>query len=132
MAEQTVPARVEEKAPVTQETTRAQERYIAPPVDIYETKEGLTVVADLPGADPTTLDVGVDQGTLTIQARTSHLAPGNPVHQEFRLVSFFRQFQLSDRVSVEGITADLTNGVLELRVPWAPEVKPRKIAVKAG
>ena len=129
MAEKTVPAPSEEKAPATQEVTRSPERYIAPPVDIYEDKEGLVVVADLPGADAESLDVHVDQGILTIEAKTKHQAPGTPIYREFRLVSFFRQFDLSDRVDVASIGANLQNGVLRLHIPWAPEVKPRKIPV---
>lgn len=130
MAEQTVPA--PEQAPASRETTRAEDRYIAPPVDIYEDKEGLRVLADLPGADPAGIDVRVDQGVLTIQARTQHLAAGEPVYREFKLVNFFRQFQLPEKVSVEGIAADVQNGVLTLWVPWAPEVKPRKIEVRVN
>jgi HSP20 family molecular chaperone IbpA len=132
MAEKTVPVPSEEKAPAPQETTRAQDRYIAPPVDIYEDKDGLTVVADLPGAAPDSLDVRVDQGVLTIQARTSHLAPGNPIHREYQLVNFFRQFQIPERIGVEEINADLQNGVLKVKLPWAPEVKPRRIEVKSS
>ena len=132
MAEKTVSAPVEERAPASQETTRAEDRYIAPPVDIYEDKEGLTVVADLPGTSPESLDVRVDQGTLTIQARTSHQVPGTPIYREYRLVNFFRQFQLPERVSVQEISASLQNGVLSLQLPWAPEVKPRKIEVKTS
>ena len=134
MAEKTVPVPSENRAPASQsqETTRAQDRYIAPPVDIYEDKEGLWVVADLPGADSSTLDVSVDQGILTIQARTQHASTGTPVYREFQLVNFFRQFEVSDRVDVSGITANLTNGVLKLNLPWAPEVKPRKIQVNVA
>jgi len=132
MAEKTVPVPAEEKAPASRETTRSQELYIQPPVDIYEDKEGLVVVADLPGATSESLDVRVDQGILTIEARTSHQAVGTPVYREFQLANFFRQFQLPDRVAAQEIHADLKNGVLSLRLPWAPEVKPRRIQVKTS
>jgi len=132
MAEKTVPAPVEPKAPVSKETTRSEERYIAPPVDIYEGKEGLVVLADLPGATAETLDVRVDQGVLTIQAKTAHRAPGNPVYREFQLVNFYRQFQLPEKVDIGQIGADMQNGVLKLTLPWAPEVKPRRIEIKSG
>ncbi len=132
MAEKTVAVPSEQKAPVAQEKTRAEDRYIAPPVDIYEDKEGLTVLADLPGVTSDALEIRVDQGILTIEARTAPKPPANPVYREYQLASFFRQFQLPERVSVEGISANLQNGVLTLRIPWAPEVKPRKIEVKVG
>lgn len=130
MVEKTVQPAAGEKAPASRETTRAQDRYVAPPVDIYEDQDGLMVVADVPGASPESLDVRVDQGILTIEAKTSHLSPGNPIYREFQLVSFFRQFQLPERVAVGEISADLQHGVLKLRVPWAPEVKPRRIEVR--
>ncbi len=132
MAEKTVAVPVEAKAPAAQEKTRADDRYVVPPVDIYEDKEGLVVVADLPGVTSESLDIRVDQGVLTIEGRTAHQSPANPVYREYQLASFFRQFQLPERVSVEGIAAKLQNGVLTLHIPWAPEVKPRKIEVKAG
>jgi HSP20 family protein len=132
MAEKTVATPVEQQAPAVQEATRAEDRHIAPPVDIFEDKDGLVVVADLPGATTEALDVRVDQGVLTIEARTGHVAPGTPIHREYQLVSFFRQFQLPERVSVAQIGADLKNGVLTLHLPWAPEVRPRSIQVKSG
>lgn len=131
MAETTVQTTVD-SAPTTRETTRAEDRYIAPPVDIYEEKEGLRVVADLPGADPGGIEVRVDQGILTIQAKTSHRAEGEPARREFRLASFFRQFQLPEKVDASGIAADVQNGVLKLWLPWAPEAQPRKIEVKVS
>ena len=132
MAEKTVPVPAEEKVPANRETARSQELYIQPPVDIYEDKEGLVVVADLPGATSESLDVRVDQGILTIEARTTHQAAGTPVYREFQLANFFRQFQLPNRVAAQDINADLQNGVLTLHLPWAPEVKPRRIQVKPG
>lgn len=50
MAERTVAANPQEKTRVSREETRSQEQYITPPVDIYETAEGLVVKADLPGS----------------------------------------------------------------------------------
>ena len=101
MVEKTVATPAEQQAPAPQEVTRAEDRYIAPPVDIFEDKEGLVVVADLPGATHESLEVRVEKGVLTIEARTSHVAPGTPIHREYQLVNFFRQFQLPERVSVE-------------------------------
>lgn len=132
MAEKTVSAPADERAPVAQETTRAQETYVAPPVDIYEDKSGLTILADMPGVESSALDIRVDQGVLTMQARSDHQTPGESVYREFQLVSFFRQFQLPERVDMDNISADLQHGVLKLHLPWVPEVKPRRIEVKSS
>jgi HSP20 family molecular chaperone IbpA len=114
------------------EGTRAQEQYISPPVDIYEDKDGLTVVADLPGVSKDNLDIQVKNDILTIQARTQHGIPGNPIYREFGLVNFFRQFRLADTVDTSKIQAELKHGVLTLRLPKAEEAKPRKIDVQIG
>ncbi len=132
MAEKTVPAAREESQPATQEPTRNAERYYAPAVDIYETKEGLVVLADLPGVKLESVDVRVDEGVLTIEGKTSHNPAANPVYREFALASFFRQFQLPEQVDVAAINASLDHGVLKVELPWAAKVKPRKIEVKGG
>ncbi len=130
MAEKTVAARAQEKSPSSREETRSQERYITPPVDIYETADGLVVKADLPGVAKEGLDVRVENSLLTIRGKASHAAPGDPIYREYGLVNFFRQFELNERVDQSKISAELTHGVLTLNLPKAEEAKPRKIEIK--
>jgi len=130
MAEKTVPSVRDESTPSRREETREEERYITPPVDIFETKDGLTVVADLPGVDRSLLDVRVADGLLTIQGRTAHAAPGTLVEAEYRLLNFYRQFELPDEVDAEQIGAELKHGVLTLRLPKKEKAKPRKVEVR--
>ena len=130
MAEKTVSVRAQEKSPSTREETRSQERYITPPVDIYETADGLVVKADLPGVAKEGLDVRVENSLLTIRGKAAHAAPGDPVYREYGLVNFFRQFELNERVDQSKISAELKHGVLTLHLPKAEEAKPRKIEVK--
>lgn len=132
MAEKTVPSVREESTPSRREETREEERYITPPVDIFETKDGLTVVADLPGVDRSMLDVRVADGLLTIQGRTAHVAPGTLVDGEYRLLNFYRQFELPDEVDAEKIGAELKHGVLTLRLPKKEKAKPRKVEVSVA
>ena len=132
MAERTVPspARQTEEQ---HEPTRSDERFVAPPVDIYEDESGLVVVADLPGADPAGLDVRVERGTLTIQARTANdRAFGEPVFREYELTGFFRQFHLPDEVDSARIEAELKQGVLTLRLPRVTPAEPRHIQVRTA
>ena len=131
MAEKTVATNVHE-GPARREETREQERYITPPVDIYETKDGLTVVADLPGVPQQGLDVRVADGVLTIQARTEHVAPGNPVEREYQLLNFYRQFELPEEIDAERIGAELKHGVLTLKLPKKEKAKPRRIEVSVA
>lgn len=131
MAEKTV-ATAEVQKPATMESTRHHERYVAPPVDIYETPEGLVVLADLPGVPQDALDVRVDNNILTIRGHARHTVPGNATYREYELVNFFRQFELSDKVDQNRISAELKCGVLTLQLPKAEEARPRRIEVRAA
>ena len=103
MAEQTVAA-PEAQKPTMTESTRNHERYVAPPVDIYETRDGLVVLADLPGVAKEALDVRVDHNMLTIRGHARHAGPGEVTYREYELVNFFRQFELSEKVDQSQIT----------------------------
>ena len=107
------------------ETTRPQEHYVTPPVDIYETP-------DLPGIDPAHLEVRVDNHVLTLWGQTQYQMPGDLRYREYTLVSFFRQFELGERIDQEGIRADLQQGVLTLTLPKAAKAQPRAITVNAA
>jgi HSP20 family protein len=132
MAERTIASRGQESAPASREGTRSREQYIVPPVDIYETSDGLVVKADLPGVDKNGLDVRVENSLLTIRGKAAHVAPGDSVYREYELVNFFRQFELNERVDQSKISADLKHGVLTLNLPKAEEAKPRQIEVKVS
>lgn len=131
MAEHTVAVPEAQKPPMT-EHTRHHERYVAPPVDIYETREGLVVLADVPGVAPEALDVRVDHNVLTIRGHARHVVPGEVTYREYDLVNFFRQFELNDKVDQSHITADLKSGVLTVHVPKAQDAKPRQIEVQVA
>ncbi|MBN1585918.1 MAG: Hsp20/alpha crystallin family protein [Candidatus Omnitrophica bacterium] len=111
-------------------STREDSRYVAPPVDIYENSDGLTIVADLPGVAKESVNVRVDNGILTLECPCSYEISENTVHHEFDLATFYRQFQLADEVDQERISADLKYGVLTIQLPKAEKTKPKKIEVK--
>ena len=129
MPEKTIPIKKEQKRPLNKEQTRQEERYLSPPVDIFDTAEGLTVVADLPGVEKNDLDVGVHDNILTIKGKPKHIIQGTPISREYSLMNFYRQFQLGEEVDQEKITADLTQGVLTLHLPKAEKAKPKKIKI---
>jgi HSP20 family molecular chaperone IbpA len=132
MAEKTVATANPPQGAVTTEGTRHRERYITPAVDIYETPEGLTVVADLPGVNSDNLDVRVDHNVLTIRGLARHTVSGDAVYREYELVNFFRQFELGEKLDQANIAAELKHGVLTLSLPKAPEARPRQIAINVG
>lgn len=131
MAENTIPetkaiARTEEQAPVTREP----DRYLVPAVDIYESEDKLTLVADVPGVDKDGIDIRVEDGILTIKGKTSWEKRPSVTHQEYELFEYFRQFRLSDEVDDQKIEAQLRHGVLYLDLPKAERAKPRRIEIK--
>jgi len=132
MAANSITERNEEKTIQAQEETRASERYIKPSVNIIETEEGLTLIADIPGAAKETLEVNVEKGILTINAPVSRRMPGQPVYTEFELAPYYRQFSVPEILDHEKAKANLANGLLTLHVPKAEAAKPRKIEIKAS
>ena len=125
MKETTVPANTEKTAPDTREDTRV----LTPPVDIFETENGLVVVADLPGVEKDQIDINVEKNVLTIKAKTKQQLTENLARQEYQLLPFYRQFQLSDAVDQAKISAETKYGVLTIHLPKVAEQQPRKIAV---
>lgn len=112
--------------------TRDETRYIVPPVDIYENEDSLTVVVDLPGVGSDTVDVRVEDKVLTIKGKAVYTPPPNSRHGEFGLEGYFRQFQLSDEIDQERISAESRDGVLTIRLPKAERTRQRQIKVKLG
>ena len=64
--------------------------------------------------------------------KTSYEFKADPIHDEFRLLNFYRQFRLGNEVDQEKISAGVKNGVLTVNLPKAEKVKPRKISVNVG
>lgn len=129
MAEKTVAASAAQPGALAPEGTRAHEWYVTPAVDIYETPDELVVLADLPGVSGESVDVRIDNNLLTIQGRSQRIIPGEPVHREYELTHFFRQFELLEPIDQAQVTAELTHGVLTLHLPKAKAAKPRQIAI---
>lgn len=131
MADKSLTERNEAKNVRPREETRAGERYARPSVNIIETEEGLTLIADIPGATKETLDVNVEKGILTINAPVARSQPGQPVYTEFELLPYYRQFAIPEGLDQAKAKADLNNGLLTLHIPKAAAAKPRRIEVRA-
>lgn len=121
----------EQIAPGAGEPTR-EGVYYTPAVDIYEDDEAITVTADLPGVRQDQLEIDLREGVLTV---TGHVAAPEsrlrPVYREYGVGGYSRRFTLGDKIDQQGIGAKLVDGVLELRLPKAERLKPRKIEVSS-
>ena len=120
---------INKEHPVSRETTRSGARYLTPPVDIVETEDGLTLVADVPGLDEQSLQISVEQGLLTIEGKASFGA-GELLWREYAMDGYWRQFQLPDTFDADKARAEVRHGVLTLHLPKAEAAKPRKIAIE--
>jgi HSP20 family molecular chaperone IbpA len=124
--------RNDERTVQSREETRSSEKFIKPAVNIIETEEGLTLTADIPGASKDALDVNVEKGILTISAPASRDMPGNAGYSEFELASYYRQFSIPESLDHGKARAEMSNGILTLRVPKAEAAKPRRIEIKVS
>ena len=118
------------KQETREEVTRAGRTYV-PQVDIYETKDGLWLWADMPGVDEKSLDVRLDNGVLTIEGQVDLTQYENttPLYTEYNVGNYVRRFTLSNDVDSDRIVARMQHGVLTLEIPKAERAKPRRIAV---
>jgi len=104
------------------------------PVDVYETDDAFVVRAFMPGLTPDDLTISVEQQTVTIhgEPKAEDLQGMRPLLQERRIGAFTRTFTLPVAVDADKVQAELTQGVLSLTLPKAPEAKPRKIKVMSS
>jgi len=104
----------------------------AMPLDLYREGERFVAEIDLPGVEPGSIDIDVDDGTLTVRAERP-ARTGEDITwltRERPTGTFARQLSLGRGVSIDNITATYRDGVLRLEIPIAEEAKPRKIAVE--
>ena len=113
------------------ETTRPG-RVFEPEVDIFETEEAITVLADMPGVEADGLDIDLRDNLLTITGNVKTTAGENErvLSREYEPGSFYRQFRLSNAVDQNRIDAALNDGVLRLTLPKAEAHRPRKVEIR--
>ncbi len=105
----------------------------AMPIDLYRQGDRWILQCDLPGVDPGSIDVDVDERVMTIRAqRTTGAQDAQWLAAERVAGTFARQLTLGNAVDLENVTASYTDGVLTLVLPVAEAAKPRKISVESG
>ena len=119
---------------LTQQVFGNQARPVAMPMDAWREGEEFVVELDLPGVDPSTIDLDVERNVLTVAAeRKSKIDDGKEVVAAERPSgSFSRQLILGDTLDTEKVTANYEAGVLALRIPIREQAKPRKIEISSG
>jgi HSP20 family protein len=104
--------------------------YATPLANIVETKDGYLLEAEMPGVNKEGLEITVDNGSLTILGRRAgYESKGELLHRESRDNDYRRVFELDPSIDAGRIGAKMENGVLQVTLPKAEAVKPRKITV---
>jgi HSP20 family molecular chaperone IbpA len=116
------------------DTGARHEPALLPPVDVIEDPTGITLVADLPGVPRDRLGVRVEGETLLIEAELVLPVPQGmqATHAEVQLTRYRRTFTLSRELDPDKVVAELTHGVLRVRIPKAAHAQPRRIAVQVA
>ena len=107
----------------------------APRVDIREEEKGFMILVDVPGVDPSTIEVSMDKSILTIKGERkvdSEETSGKLTRQERVYGTFHRRFSLPESADADNISAHGRFGVLEITIPKKPETTPRRIAINTG
>ncbi|MES0872535.1 Hsp20/alpha crystallin family protein [Sinimarinibacterium thermocellulolyticum] len=104
----------------------------APPVDIEEYSDKFMIYADVPGIEPSSIEVTLEKGVLTLSgSRELAVEQGSIERKRSERASgrFLRRFVLPDTVDSDSVSASGKNGVLQIVIPKRPQAQPRKIAV---
>jgi HSP20 family protein len=133
---------VTQTAPNTATTANTQpERHQAqdqpsllPPVDVVEDTTGITLYADMPGVPRDKLHLRVEGDQLHLEGDivlplAQDLASS---HAEVTRSRFRRAFTLSKELDAAKVSAELTHGVLRVRIPKAEHAQPRKVEIRVA
>ena len=116
----------------TQSGTSRSPRFM--PMDLYKVDDHYVLTADLPGVDPGSVDVSVDNGTLTLPAHRSARSEDSVqwLASERFFGTYRRQLALGEGIDSTKISATYENGVLTVTIPLAERAKPRRVEVTHG
>jgi HSP20 family protein len=131
MANEPTVATTRQGVTASREPTRNGPEYRAD-VDIYETDQELTLLADMAGTTADGVEVSYENGILTLRGRVEHRTPhdARPLLEEYGVGDFQRTFEIGESIDAARIAAELSDGVLTVHLPKAEAARPRKIQVQ--
>ena len=104
--------------------------FVSPEVNIFETKDGYVLEAEMPGVNKEGLEVTLEGNEVTITGhRQVEPLPGEALFRESNNASYRRVFELDPAIDTGNVSARMEQGVLTLTLPKSERVKPRKISV---
>lgn len=115
-------------APTNERTQTTQ--FIAPDVNIYETKDGYLLEAEMPGVNKDGVEITLEGHEITLTGRhAAEVVPGEPLFRERQTTDYRRVFELDPAIDTSHIAARMNQGVLILTLPKSEKVKSRKITI---
>jgi len=113
------------------EESTAPIRTFVPTADIYEDKDSLKVILEMPGVEKDNLNVRVEDGVISVEGRLdlTKYRGLQALYTEYNIGNYSRTFRLSNAIDQNKIGAELKDGVLALTLPKVEKAKPRTIPV---
>jgi len=108
------------------------QRSWAPPVDVRELDEHYLVTVDLPGIDPDTVSIEVENDVLTVSGERPRSEEGQAYRIERPYGPFVRSLALPKGCDLDNVVADYRHGIVEIRIPKPAQHRPKKIALTSG
>lgn len=105
-----------------------------PLMNVLTDEHESVLYAELPGVDMKDLDITITGSTLSLKGERKFdraVSEEKYYRRERSGGPFGRSIELPHKVDVDKVDATLRDGVLRVRLPKAPEVQPRRIAVKS-
>ena len=123
----------QEIADVDAERTRDRKAYV-PRADIYETKDAIIVVTDMPGVDESSVDIVLEKSILSVDGyvKPAEVEGYSLAYAEYGVGDYQRRFTLPDEIDRDNIEATAKDGILRLILPKSDVAKTKKIAVQAA
>lgn len=129
MSEKDLQVQAKQELQTKSESTRNVPIFV-PAVDIFESADELTLLADMPGVPIENVEIDLDNDQLTIKGTAAGgEEEGTVLLREYSVGDYYRQFTLSNVIDRERIQASMKDGVLKVVLPKAEAAKPRKIEV---
>jgi HSP20 family protein len=103
-----------------------------PRVDVYDSKDKLNMLVEIPGMEKDAVRIVAEDGTLTISGKKKidEAIKKDALISELREGDFSRSFEISDQIDTEKISADYKNGLLTIELPKKEKAIAREIEVK--
>ncbi len=116
------------------DTAASEAQAWTPRVDVREEASRFVILADVPGVDPASIEIQMDNGVLTLKGERKAeeiVDGGKATRVERQHGAFDRRFVLPDTADADAITAAGRHGVLEITIPKKAQAAPRRIVVNA-